>query len=486
MLKGKKVLCVATALLMIVPMMFTGCKKAPAAAKTPVTLTIWLAGDAQKGITRVDDAINAYLKTKGSNISVNIQMMGWGDDFNTKASTMFTTGGADADIVFTCNWVDKYRQNANAGYLVDLTSDLKTTEGKAITKILGQDFLNGSKIKGKNYALPVNKEKAHDWGFLVRTDLYTKYNMASASIKTMADMEPFYAMAKADNVIPLDIAAFDSPWHLLDWDMVSDDGIPAAINDTTNKVVNPFTDATSVTLYNTLKGYADKGYISKDATTSQGIDADLKTGNYFCGVDSLKPGKDSEESQSTGVKYTQIDITPVVKSNRETTGAMLGINVNSKNKADSFDFLYMLYNDPILVNMINFGQVGTDYTQDATTKAITPIKSDYVYGQGWSFGNQFNDFLLSTEAPTKWADFAAFNAKAKVLPSLGFMYDDTAMQTQEAALGTVVNTYYKQLLAGQVDVTKTVAEMSTKLDAAGEAAFLADIQKQYDAFPKAK
>ena len=469
MFNGKKALCVATAALMAVPVIMTGCNKAATTKKdtSPVTLTVWLAGDAQQGISRIDSAINDHLKSlkgTGSNISVNVQMMGWGDDFSKKATTMFTSGGSDADILFTCNWVDKYRQNASNNYLEPLTNDLKTDEGKEIVKILGQDFLNGSKIKGVNYALPTDKEKAHDWGFLVRSDLFKKYNMDATKIKSLTDMEPYFAKAKADGVTALDIAAFDSPWHFLDWDMVSDDGVPAAINDSTGKVVDPFTDSTSVALYKTLKGYADKGYISKDATTSQGIDADLKTGKYFCGVDSLKPGKDKEESASTGVNYTQIDITTAVKSNRETTGAMLGINKFSKHKDAAFDFLYLLYTDKTLINLLNFGQEGKDYNVGSDGR-ITPVKTDYAFGQGWMFGDQLKNLLLSTEDTNKWANFETYNKGAKVLPSLGFMYDDSAMQTQEAALANVVNGYYKQLLAGQVDVDKTVKEMSDKLDA---------------------
>lgn len=512
MFRSKKAIALALAALMAAPLSLTGCKtnkaspssssgsstsststsSAPAA---PVTLNIWLAGDAQQGVDRINKAVDDYLATKNVNIKVNISMQGWGDDFNKKATNMFTSGGSDADILFTANWVDKYRQNANAGYFEPLTSYLSTDKGQEIVKILGQDFLNGSKIGGVNYALPTNKEKAHDWGFLVRNDLITKYGVDVKAIESTAAsqgwqaaltaMEPFFAKAKADNYTPLCIAAFDGPWHFLDWDMVSDDGIPAAIDDTTNKAIDPFTDSRSVNLYNILYGYAQKGWISKDATNAQGIDAELKTGKYFCGVDSLKPGKDKEESNATGVNYTQIDITPVVKSNRETTGAMLAINKQSKHKDAAFQLMYLLYTDKTLVNLINFGQEGTDYTT-GSNGSITPKKSDYQFAQGWMFGNQFNDLLLSTEATSKWDDFQKYNDSAKVLPSLGFMYDDSKMQTQEASLGTIVGKYYKQLLAGQVPVTSTVSAMSKELDASGEKAFLADIQTQYDAFLKSK
>lgn len=492
MFRGKKLLCVATAALMAVPMMFTGCKNTGStdtSGKKPVTLTIWFAGDSQQGTSRIEQAVNDHLKSLkgvGSNISIKLQMMGWGDDFETKATNMFTSGGSDADIVFTSNWVDKYRQNASNGYFEPLTKYLKTSEGQEITKLLGEDFLNASRIKGVNYGLPTNKEKAHDWGFLVRSDLFKKYGMDATKIKSITDMEPYFDKAKADGVFALDIAALDSPWHLLDWDMVGDDLLPAAIDASTGKIVNPFTADKSVALYKQMVGYYNKGYISKDATASQGIDADLKTGKYFCGVNSLKPGKDKEESASTGVDYTQIDITDIVKSNRETTGAMLAINKFSTHKQDAFNLIYLLYTDKTLINLINFGQQDKDYSVGSNGSITMTKGSDYAFAQGWMFGDQFKDLLLSTEDPQKWSNFEAYNKKGTALKSLGFMYDDTSTQTQEAALINIVKTYYKQLLAGQADVDKTVAEMTSKLNAAGESTLLADIQKQYDTFLSSK
>ena len=236
-----------------------------------------------------------------------------------------------------------------------------------------------------------------------------------------------------------------------------------------------------------MKTYFDKGYISKDATTAQGIDAELKTGKYFCGVNSLKPGKDKEESASVGVDYTQIDITTPVKSNRETTGSMLAINKFSKHQQDAFDLIYLLYTDKTLVNLINFGQKDKDYTVASDGRITLTKGSDYSFAQGWMLGNQLNDLVLATEDTNKWKNFETYNGTAKALKSLGFMYDDSATQTQEAALIAVVDSYYKALVAGNVkDVDATVNEMTTKMNAAGEATMLADMQKQYDAFLKSK
>lgn len=505
MVKGKKILSMVTATALVLSVSLTGCSNKTAstasssssgetssAAKEAVTVTFWCAGDTQSGLDRINKAVNDYLESKNESVRLNFQLMGWGDTMQQKVTTMLTSGGSDADLIFTCNWLNNYRGNANSGYYTDLTDYLAKDEGKEIVDILGEDFLSGSKIQGKNYALPINKEKAHDWGFLVRTDLAQKYGLTDfSSIKKTSDLVPYFDKVLKDGggITPLCIAAFDAPWHFLDWDMVGDDKVPLAISykDGGNgKVIDPFIDADSVAIYKEMKTYYDKGYIKKDATTAEGIDNELKSGKYFCGIESLKPGKDKEMTNSTGFDYTQIDITDPVKSNRETTGSMIAINKFSKNQDAAFHMLYLLYTDETIINLLTFGQEGTDYTKESSGQ-ITTQKSDYVFGNGWMIGNQFKDLILSTEDTNKWDNFKKFNDSAKALPSLGFMFDDTNVSTQEAACTAVIDKYYKQLCAGAVDdVDSTVSTMTSELKSAGIDALIEEAQKQYDAFLSSK
>lgn len=502
MVKAKKILSVVTATALVLSVSLTGCNKSTSSttsgsgsssqAKEPVTITFWCAGDTQSGLDRINNAVNKHLEEKGEYVRLNFQLMGWGDTMEQKVTTMLTSGGSDADLIFTCNWLNNYRGNANSGYFEDLTKYLETDEGKEIVEILGQDFLDGSKIKGKNYALPINKEKAHDWGFLIRTDLAKQYGLTDFStIKSTKDLVPYFDKVLKDNkgITPLCVAAFDAPWHFLDWDMVGDDDVPLAISykDGGNgKVIDPFIDPDSIALYKEMKEYYDKGYVKKDATTADGIDAELKKGTYFCGCESLKPGKDKEMTNSTGYDYTQVDITEPVKSNRETTGSMIAINKFSKHKDDAFHMLYLLYTDETVINLLTFGEEGTDYKKESDGR-ITTQKSDYVFGNGWMIGNQFKDLLMSTEDPDKWNQFEKFNDGAKALPSLGFMFDDTNVSSQEVACKNVVDKYYKQLVAGAVDdVDATVSAMSSELKSAGIDDLIKEAQAQYDEFLKNK
>lgn len=147
----------------------------PAAPTEPtVTLKMYLVGNRQEPDTpKVLEEANKYLKDK-LNVALDLNVFGWGDDYDQKVNTALASGEA-IDIVFTANWAANYYVNAASGYFTELNQYIE--KYPAIKQILGEDFLNGSALNGKNYAVPTNKEKVHNWGYLVRKDLVDKYNM---------------------------------------------------------------------------------------------------------------------------------------------------------------------------------------------------------------------------------------------------------------------------------------------------------------------
>ena len=102
----------------------------------------------------------------------------------------------------------------------------------------------------------------------------------------------------------------------------------------------------------------------------------------------------------------------------------------------------------------------------------------------WMYGNQFLNFLNETEAPDKWEQFEAFNAKAKQLPDFGFIFDETPVQTEVAATLNIVKEYNNVLKVGAVDPEKTLPEFLNKLREAGSETIVAEMQKQFDEFKK--
>lgn len=512
MLKAKKIFSVILVLCLAATVLFTGCSTAPAAVSSgaepaadssapaenapsgeTVNLNVWLSGTPQDESDRVEQALNAYLKdTLKSNIQVNIEELGWNDDYTQKVNNALATG-QDFDLVFTANWCANVQQNAMDGYFLPLSNYL--AQYPDVVKVLGQDFIDSARINGEVYALPCNKEHFHSWGMLLRKDLVDKYKIDLTKIKTMKDLEPYFdqVLAGEPGITPIAMQGMDVPqWKILDWDNVSDDDVPGAMYPSTDnsktKIINQFTAPESVAVYKEMKNYLAKGYISADASTAAAVSDLLKTGKFFGAIQSLKPGKDGEMTASTGIEYVQVDLTPSYCTNRETTGAMMAITKQSKHPDEAMQFLSLLYTDPNVLNYIIFGEKDKDYTVNGDGTITLVEGSGYASGNGWRLGNQLSNLRFSFESPDKYQKWDELNKSAPALYSLGFMLTKNAdVQTLIANTRAVTQEYYKTLLCGQApDVDKMVAEMDAKYKAAGADQLIAEMQKQFDAWAAAK
>lgn len=506
MVKTKRYLCLAMVMVFALAVAFSGCgtekvdqqadgtgsqavqttSKATEPPAPPTKLIWFCVGPGQEpDHDAVMAKVNEHLKEK-LNVELEMTVLAYGDTYNQKVNTMLAAGDP-IDICFTASWAADIKLNSANGYFTPL-DDYLAKDG-TITSIIGEDFMRGIKIGGKTFAVPCHKELAHNWGFLLKKDLVDKYQVDISSIKKMSDLEPYYDKIKAGEpgVIPLLTVEQEAPFKLLDWDPFSDDSIPGALysDNRDTKVINQWLAPESIEYYKTMAQYAKKGYISADAATMTNFNDQLKTGKYFACVQQLKPGKDAEMKGSTGgIDWVQVDITPVVMSNRDASGgALLAIPTASKNKDAAFKFITNLYTDTELLNLLVYGIENVHYkkTQDNIVTLLDSPKA-YKAGNGWRFGDQLKNYLMDNEDLKKWDKFAEFNTKGLILKSLGFSFDRIPVDAQCAASKSVVEKYYKQLFAGASDVDGTVKKMSDELNAAKVNEVLAEMQKQYDAW----
>jgi putative aldouronate transport system substrate-binding protein len=461
-----------------------------ASSKPPTELVWYCVGPGQEPDTdAVLAEVNKYLADK-LNVTIKMNVLAYGDTYNQKVNVMLA-GGDPFDICFTAGWAADIKLNSSKGYFTELDSYLE--KDPTISEIIGQAFMDGIKINGKTYAVPCNKELAHNWGALLKKDLVDKYQIDLSTIKKLEDLEPWFDKIKAGEpgVTPLLSVEMEAPFKLLDWDNFADDDAPGALypsNDSTT-VINQFTAPESINHYKLMRTYAQKGYLSADAATMTNFNDQLKTGNYFACIQSLKPGKDAEMKASTdGIEWVQVGLTPVMTSNRDASGgALLAIPTASKNKDLAWKFINMLYTDKTLVNMFVYGIEDVHYKK-ISDNVVTLLDAPTAYkaGNGWRFGDQLKNYLMDNEDPDKWTKFAEFNKSAVGLNSLGFSFDRSSVEPQLAACKQVVQTYYKQLFTGAVDVDSTVKKMTEELNAAKVDEVLAAMQAQYDEFLKSK
>lgn len=451
----------------------------------PVSLKWYLAGNRQEpDMPAVLEEVNKIVQ-QSINATVDLVVYEQEDEYDLRINTALAAGEA-IDIVFTSDRIANYYKNAASGYFTEL--NLYLDRYPAIKEILGSDFLNASRIDGKNYAVPANRKKVQNWGYILRKDLVNKYGMDISQVTSIEAIEPLLEIIweNEPRVTPLAIAGINAPFQLLGWNIISDEDIPGAFypDSGSTKVANQFLATLSVDHYMLMKKWFDKGYIHPEAASMQNMPELLKSGKYFAAVQELEPGKDAEISAITGNSWVQVEITKPVMSGREVYDAMLAIPAGSENPERAFRLIELLYTSKELVNLLHFGIENVHYSKvsENVIRLEDPENSRYSPGDAFRFGDQFKKYLTESEDPQKWDKLLEYNNRGLVPKNLGFVFNNSAVETQAAACKNIVQAYCGLLFTGSVEIEPTVEQLRRELKAAGVEDLITEMQNQFDAW----
>ncbi|MGO4540883.1 ABC transporter substrate-binding protein [Paenibacillus sp. 2TAB19] len=462
--------------------------KEPATDLKPYTIKLVYTGLPQKDEAKIEEAASKYL-TEKINAKLDIIAIDWGP-WEDKLNMMIASR-EKVDVIFTAQW-QKYAINVEKGAFKDLADLLQTPAGQAVVSGLDPAYIEGSKINGKNYAIPTNKELAAQGGIVYRKDVAEELGIDMSQVKTIADLDAVFATVKEKKpgMTPIyfkEGETFNSH-YIGNYDALGDTSIPGLIlkdaDDT--KVVPNYDLPRYVDTLKLTRDFFKKGYINSDAATNQTSTNDaIKSGNYFAVPNSLKPGKAAEMENQLGMtgKLAQVALNEKTTATSETAGAMLAISTTSEDPERAMMFISLLHTDKVLNNLINFGIEGDHYDK-VSDEIIKPAANaaSYAPGAAWMLGNQFLNYVWESEAPDKWAQFAEFNKGSKVSKGLGFVFNSEPVKAEVAAIVNVDAEYLTALETGSVDVDKVLPEYSSKLKAAGIDKIITEKQTQFDAF----
>lgn len=446
----------------------------------------------QPDVKLVEDAASKYIQKKGIKATVKLQCYTWGDDYDNRLR-MIIASGEPFDICFTSSWANLYKVNVAKGAFLDITTLLGKYAPKT-KKQLHPAFISGSAINGRNYAIPANKELAHQWGFWINKNFIDKYKFDVSTIKTLADIEPMLKVIKENEtgVIPFQNLQGESAFRVLDYDRICDDYIPAALyNDSKDLKVFNLLETKEFKEYLELsRDWYLKGYIPADAATMSEFVTDIKAGKVFAKIESLKPFADEERLASWGIPCVNVALTQPVVQTRDCTGSMQAISKMSKNPAIALKFLELFNTDPYLNNLINFGVEGKHFVKKSANMVtyapgVSAENSGYKPGTPWMFGNQYINYFWEGENTGKWNAFKKFNDSSISAKSIGFNFDPEPVKNEMAACSSVWSTNVGPLICGAAD-PKTLPSIIAKFKAAGLDKIIAETQKQLDAWKKSK
>ncbi len=386
----------------------------------------------------------------------------------------------------------KYPYLATNGAYLALDDYLKG-EYKDLYDLVGPEFVDGTKINGSTYAIPVLKEKGETNGYVLNAQLVDKYGFDISTIKKYSDIEPMLKIIHENEpgITPLVMSNTNCK------NLINIENEPLFYNkvigyitkNTTDyKITSAFENESVMDVYRWANKMYKAGYVNKDALTDTDTDGPATEYKFFAKGSNLKPGFAEEKEAYYGGKVYTVDLQKGYMPYNQSVGSMMGIPSTSENPDKAMAFINLLYKDAEVLNTVVYGVEGTHFVKSGDTikypDGVTADSNKWA-NWGWAYGNQFINYIFEGEKADKYTQFESFNASLEISPILGFSPDITELNDIYNACVSVDLKYSQALGCGALDPDENKDKIQKELDAAGYQTLKTELQKQLDEWVKA-
>ncbi|NOU83789.1 extracellular solute-binding protein [Paenibacillus sp. LMG 31459] len=435
---------------------------------------------------KVQEEVNKLVKAK-INATVKLMPVAIGD-YVQKMNTVLAAG-EKFDILWT-GYMLKPEELVRKGAIqpMDALLDEYAPELKADVP---QVMWDGLSVDGEIYGIPNQQINGSRYGFIIQKRFADKYNLDTASIKKIADIEPFLAQIKQNepDIIPFGLfgTSFINPQSHDDkyWVVPGlDDHFYIKTDDPTYTLQRyPEEELDNFRLAS--KWYKE-GYIYKDAATEKMNDYLVKGQIAVDFNVTLKPGVEAEVKAKNG--GNEVITVPLSDwfSNGYSATTNQSISRTAPNPERAMMFLNLVNTDKELYNLLCNGVVGEHY--DRTNGEYIKAKADsrYLPNMDWVFGSVFNSYLKEGQPENVWEETKKINSDSEVNPVGAFKFNSEPVNTEIANLNAVWGEYKRGLVTGTLDFEETWPALYGKLKEAGEEKYVEEVTKQFEQFLKDK
>jgi putative aldouronate transport system substrate-binding protein len=401
--------------------------------------------------------------------------------------------GEELDIFHTLGDLNQYVSKNEALPLDDLLSKY----GKETKEILGTDFLKTTQTNGKTYAIPAYKGYAIAPDLVYRADIMKELGVSPDSIKSISDLDNLFAKVKEKYPKMIPVAptnqGVSGVLNTVDKvDYLTDDLFkPTAVlvGDNT-KVVDFYETDIFKEKIKIARDWYNKGYISKDAATSNTLATELISSDRCFSYVASYAGKESAAQISAQVGKTMgmVRLAEPYLSTTSVNAVSWSISATSKKTEAAMKFLNLTYSDKAVVNLLVFGIEGQDYVKtdadhvkypDGKDANSVPYTAQLCSG---IIGNQFNQFSTQGQSTADLKLMDSENKSSGKSKAFGFTYDSSNVKTEVSSVMNVINQYLPGLNCGSLDPNKEIPNFIKKLKEAGIDNIVKEKQKQLDAW----
>lgn len=334
------------------------------------------------------------------------------------------------------------------------------------------------KINGVTYAVSGYPYAAMAGGFVYNKTMADEYGIEMHDMMTMEEYTAVAEILKEHGVYFTSFGSGSTISYKFynGGDYFGNNGSFGAILDPVNstEIINPFDSPEFRTYYKTVKEWFDKGYTPADQLTDT-----TTVQEYFGQGKIFGTATNYTVNQITSWQSNDFEVGIVQNSEAtiSTSGAiefMLGIAANCKRPDKAMDLINLIYSDPEVANLIQYGVEGLDYVQvEGTENVITFEGTNNADHNGYytvfsHFGDPLSLKIVAPLTDSYYEDLKAFENSAKYSKTFGYFFDGTDYGAEAGAIASILEQKMPALNAGQVDdVDAYLDEMVEALNAAG-------------------
>jgi ABC-type glycerol-3-phosphate transport system substrate-binding protein len=427
-------------------------------------------------------AANAYSAEKiGVTVDLEVQP--------SEMLNLIMASGEYYDMIYTCEWLNKYDTNAAKGLYYDIT-DLVKTETPALYETIG-DYWESAELGGRLYGVPTLKDMGTEMMYRLNSDYFEgKKGMEIPEFMSFADIEPFLAAYKADYPhkypLAMDKSGMPGMTNFLERVIGTFIFIPY---DCEKPQVMPLWECEELLdRYRLLHKWYTLGYIEPDASavesTTSNKDIPVRLGVAWRGYQ----GYSNPETWGFNVKTSIYDGPYISRATEQ--GAMTAVCAactEEKAKA-ALKYIELLNTDRKFRDILAYGIESKhfDYLENGSVLRTKTGNDRYTMAL-YQTGSVVNASVESVSRtfpadPDQWRKvYEGYKEYGIRSRTDGFVYDQKRKEDIIAALTAIYSNYATDLRTGTSDPDEVIPKMKAEMEHAGINELLHDIQECLDA-----
>lgn len=435
------------------------------------------------------------------NCDVDVQFVSIAEVANT--TSLAVAGDEKVDLLHVAT-VSPLSSMVGSDLLLDMNEDnLIQNRGKGLTELFG-DLMECGDVNGQQLAVPAKTYNAAAKGVAFNKTILDALGISVPETGTMDDVEAvLYEFAEKaagteyEDVMPMFIGKGET--NFLYWfngynGFGTECSYGAVIDETSDKLTVENLYATDLFRDYALRMYKwrQDGIIQKNSTDETSAQDYNNAQSLLTSVGDITPQLNANydsQAKAAGFEWTRMTLVDYQITNSVATEYMWGIAANSRRPDKAMDFLNLMYTDADVANILLYGVEGTNY--DFADGSTTVINTNGSYISSFVQAGDQDSVLIQAPNDDTYVDQwkTAMDA-ATESKLLGYMFDDSAFQTEASVIHSVILQYLPTLqngLCGSEEATGAyIDEFVAALENAGINDVIAANQEQLDAFLAAK